>query len=128
MRKFHIRNVTLEGLITDEGAELPISLIKYLVKGCMITAITGQQGSGKTTLLMAMVRHIYSTMTLRVQETAFELHLRKLYPERNILTFCETDSISGQEGLDIQKKTDARQYPGEVATDPVVPGWYRCPR
>lgn len=121
VRKFHIRNVTLEGLITDEGAELPISLIKYLVKGCMITAITGQQGSGKTTLLMAMVRHIYSTMTLRVQETAFELHLRKLYPERNILTFCETDSISGQEGLDIQKKTDGSvNILGEVATDPVA--------
>lgn len=121
VRKFHIRNVTLEGLITDKGAELPISLIKYLVKGCMITAVTGQQGSGKTTLLMAMVRHIYSTLTLRVQEMAFELHLRKLYPERNILTFRETDSISGQEGLDIQKKTDGSvNILGEVATDPVA--------
>ena len=60
-------------------------------------------------------------MTLRVQETAFELHLRKLYPERNILTFCETDSISGQEGLDIQKKTDGSvNILGEVATDPVA--------
>ena len=121
VRKFHIRNVTLEGLITDKGSELPINLIKYLAKGCMITAITGQQGSGKTTLLMAMVRHIYSTLTIRAQEMAFELHLRKLYPERNILTFCETDSISGQEGLDIQKKTDGSvNILGEVATDPVA--------
>ena len=121
VRKFHIRDVTLEGLITDKGAELPISLIKYLVKGCMITAITGQQGSGKTTLLMAMVRHIYPTLTLRVQEMAFELHLRKLYPERNILTFRETETISGQEGLDIQKKTDGSvNILGEVATDPVA--------
>lgn len=121
VRKFHIRNVTLEGLITDKGAELPINLIKYLVKGCMITAITGQQGSGKTTLLMAMVRHIYPTLTLRVQEMAFELHLRRLYPERNILTFRETESISGQEGLDIQKKTDGSvNILGEVATDPVA--------
>ena len=70
---------------------------------------------------MAMVRHIYSTLTIRVQEMAFELHLRKLYPERNILTFCETDSISGQEGLDIQKKTDGSvNILGEVATDPVA--------
>jgi len=121
VRKFHIRDVTLEGLITDKGAELPVSLIKYLVKGCMITAITGQQGSGKTTLLMAMVRHIYPTLTLRVQEMAFELHLRKLYPERNILTFRETENISGQEGLDIQKKTDGSvNILGEVATDPVA--------
>lgn len=121
VRKFHIRDVTLEGLITDKGAELPVSLIKYLVKGCMITSITGQQGSGKTTLLMAMVRHIYPTLTLRVQEMAFELHLRKLYPERNILTFRETENISGQEGLDIQKKTDGSvNILGEVATDPVA--------
>jgi len=121
VRKFHIRNVTLEGLITDMGSELPVNLIKFLVKGCMITAITGQQGSGKTTLLMAMVRHIYPTLPIRVQEMAFELHLRRLYPERNILTFCETDSISGQEGLDIQKKTDGSvNILGEVATDPVA--------
>lgn len=121
VRKFHIRNVTLEGLITDKGCELPVNLIKFLVKGCMITAITGQQGSGKTTLLMAMVKHIYPTLTIRVQEMAFELHLRRLYPERNILTFCETESISGQEGLDVQKKTDGSvNILGEVATDPVA--------
>ena len=121
VRKFHIKNVTLEGLIADEGADLPVNLIRFMVKGCMITAITGQQGSGKTTLLMAMVRHIYATLTLRVQEMAFELHLRKLYPERNILTFRETDSITGQQGLDIQKKTDGSvNILGEVATDPVA--------
>ena len=94
----------------------------------MITAITGQQGGGKTTLLMAMVRHIYSTLTIRAQEMAFELHLRKLYPERNILTFCETDSISGQEGLDIQKNRWQRQYFGGGGTDRLLRGLYRCPR
>lgn len=121
VRKFHIRNVTLEGLITDQESSLPASFIMYIVKGCMVTAITGQQGSGKTTLLMAMIRHIHSTFTLRVQETAFELHLRKLYPNRNILTFRETDTISGQQGLDIQKKTDGSvNILGEVATDPVA--------
>ena len=55
---------------------------------------------------MAMIENIYETMNIRVQETAFELHLRKIYPTRNILTFRETDTISGQEGLDVQKKTD----------------------
>ena len=58
---------------------------------------------------------------IRVQETAFELHLRKIYPTRNILTFRETDTISGQEGLDVQKKTDGSvNIIGEVATDPVA--------
>lgn len=121
VRKFHIKNVTLEGLITDENCEIPINLIKYIVKGGMITAVTGQQGSGKTTLLMAMVGHIYASLTLRIQEMAFELNLRKLYPDRNILTFRETDTISGQEGLDIQKKTDGSvNILGEVATDAVA--------
>jgi len=60
-------------------------------------------------------------MNIRVQETAFELHLRKIYPTRNILTFRETDTISGQEGLDVQKKTDGSvNIIGEVATDPVA--------
>lgn len=121
VRKFYIKNVTLDMLIQDENAHLPIELIKYIVKGGMITAITGQQGSGKTTLLMAMIRHIYATLTLRIQETAFELNLRRLYPGRNILSFRETENISGQEGLDIQKKTDGCvNILGEVATDPVA--------
>ncbi len=48
---------------------------------------------------------------------AFELHLRDTYPNRNILSFRETESISGQEGLDLQKKTDGVvNILGEVAS------------
>ena len=106
VRKFDVKRATLEQLVRDPGKEDAIELLKYLVKGARITAITGEQGSGKTTLLMGMIENIYETMNIRVQETAFELHLRKIYPTRNILTFRETDTISGQEGLDVQKKTD----------------------
>lgn len=121
VRKFHIANVTLEELIRDDGCHLPIGMLKYLVKGARITSVTGAQGSGKTTLLMAMVKNIYATMTLRVQEMAFELHLRKVYPMRNILTFKETPTITGQAGLDVQKKTDGSvNILGEVATDEVA--------
>lgn len=121
VRKFDIPQVTLESLFQDRNAEMVIGLLKYLMKGARITAITGQQGSGKTTLLMALVKHIYGTLTLRVQEMAFELHLRKIYPYRNILSFRETDHIRGQDGLDVQKKTDgAVNIIGEAATDPVA--------
>ncbi|OPA74653.1 pilus assembly protein CpaF [Paenibacillus selenitireducens] len=121
VRKFDIPRATLESLIQDPNAEMVIGLLKYLMKGARITAITGQQGSGKTTLLMALVKHIYGTLTLRVQEMAFELHLRKIYPYRNILSFRETDHIRGQDGLDVQKKTDgAVNIIGEAATDPVA--------
>lgn len=120
IRKFHIKNLALEELIQHRNAETLIQLLKFFMKGARITAITGSQGSGKTTLLMALIRYIYPTLTLRVQEMAFELNLRKLYPKRNILTFRETDHISGQEGLDLQKKTDGSvNILGEVATDEV---------
>ena len=121
VRKFDVKRATLEQLVRDPGKEEVIELLKFLVKGARITAITGEQGSGKTTLLMGMIENIYETMNIRVQVTAFELHLRKIYPTRNILTFRETDTISGQEGLDVQKKTDGSvNIIGEVATDPVA--------
>lgn len=121
IRKFDFNHTSLGQLIKGEGADLVISLLSYLMKGSRITAITGSQGSGKTTLLMALVEYIYSAYTLRIQEMSFELHLRRLYPERNILSFRETDYISGQQGLDLQKKTDGTvNILGEVATDEVA--------
>lgn len=121
VRKFDIQSASLEQLIKGENADFPIQLLAYLMKGSRITAITGAQGSGKTTLLMAMVKHIYASYTLRVQEMAFELHLRSIYSRRNILTFRETDHISGQQGLDLQKKTDGTvNILGEVASDEVA--------
>ncbi len=122
VRKFDVKRSTLEQWFKGEpGSDDSIELLKYLVKGARITAITGEQGCGKTTMLMGMIENIYETMNIRVQETAFELHLRKIYPTRNILTFRETETISGQEGLDVQKKTDGSvNIIGEVATDPVA--------
>ncbi len=124
VRKFDLPNLSLERLLNAErikGAELPMKMLDYLMKGAQVTAVTGEQGSGKTTLLMAMVKSIYGTFNLRIQELAFELHLRRLYPERNTLAFRETEKIGGQEGLDLQKKTDGTvNILGEVATDPVA--------
>ncbi|MDT9718128.1 ATPase, T2SS/T4P/T4SS family [Paenibacillus sp. ClWae2A] len=121
VRKFDIPNASLEQLITGNNADMPITLLQYLMKGSRITAVTGAQGSGKTTLLMAMVKHIYASYTLRVQEMAFELQLRRIYSRRNILSFRETEHISGQQGLDLQKKTDGTvNILGEVASDEVA--------
>ncbi len=121
VRKFDTPNAVLENLVRHPGKEPVIDLLKFLVKGARVTALTGEQGCGKTTMLLAMIKYIYTSLNLRVQETAFELHLRKVYPERNILTFRETDTVSGQQGLDVQKKTDgAVNILGEVATDEVA--------
>ena len=122
VRKFDVKRATLEQWTGDTpGKDDAIELLKFLVKGARITSITGEQGCGKTTLLMGMIENIYETMNLRITETAFELHLRKVYPTRNILSMRETDTIAGQECLDVQKKTDgAVNIIGEVATDPVA--------
>ena len=110
-----------EQLLTHEGKEPVIDLLKFLIRGARVTAVTGEQGCGKTTLLMAIMKYIYPTITIRVQETAFELHLRKIYPYNNILSLRETETITGQMGLDVQKKTDGGvNILGEVATDPVA--------
>ena len=121
IRKFDTPNAVLENLVRQPGKDAVIPLLKFLVKGARVTALTGEQGCGKTTMLLAMIKYIYTTLNIRVQETAFELHLRKVYPDRNILTFRETETVSGQDGLDVQKKTDgAVNILGEVATDPVA--------
>ena len=122
VRKFDVKRATVEQWTGDmPGKEKAIDLLKYLVIGARITSITGEQGCGNTTLLMGLIENIYETMNLRITEMAFELHLRKVYPTRNILSMRETDTISGQECLDVQKKTDGSvNIIGEVATDPVA--------
>jgi pilus assembly protein CpaF len=122
VRKFdNIKHKCLKELLIDNNSDELIEVLKWLVKGCQVCGITGAQGCGKTTLLMALIDYIPPAFALRIQEMSFELHLREVYPDRNILTFRETDYISGQEGLDLQKKTDGVvNILGEVATAPVA--------
>lgn len=122
VRKFDcVLQADMNELLTDKLKELPIQLMQWLIKGCQITGITGEQGAGKTTLLISMVQFINPTYNLRIQELSYELHLRKIYPKRNIVSFRETASTCGQEGLDFQKKTDGTvNILGEVASAPVA--------
>ena len=122
VRKFDtIENKQLDQLITDDGWEMVGEVLRFIIRGCQVSAITGAQGSGKTTLLMCLIGFIPTNFSLRIQEQAFELHLREIYPMRNILTFRETEYVSGQEGLDIQKKTDGVvNILGEVASNEVA--------
>lgn len=121
IRKFDmVLQEDIKNLIIDKNNLLPIEFMKWLIKGCQVTAITGEQGSGKTTLLMSLIQYIHPSYNLRIQELSFELHLRKIYPKRNIVTFRETDTISGRESLDFQKKSDGTvSILGEVATNEV---------
>jgi pilus assembly protein CpaF len=124
VRKFNDSLVDIEELITLPGSNILIGWLKYMSMGYQTCIYTGQQGTGKTTLMKAAVKFIDGFLNIRVQEgSSFELWLRRAFPWRNILTFRETDRISGATGLVVQKKTDgAVNLVGEIADDQVA-GW-----
>lgn len=107
VRKFNTVSArSLEELLTDENAKLVISLLRILVKGCVNLVITGEQASGKTTLLKTLVGFIDGRYSIRLAEGAFEMHLKELYPERNIFTMQEYGKLKLKEILALFKKTD----------------------
>lgn len=122
IRKFGMGMLNnINELITDDGAQTVIDFLRILIGSSQVFGITGAQGCGKTTMLKALIGFIPKEYTIRVQELVFELHLRDVYPERNIVSFKETSGVSGREGLDIQKKTDGTvSIIGEVASASVA--------
>lgn len=118
VRKFESAPRGLENSYNGTGADSLIRYLKFLVKGSAHIVITGAMGSGKTTLLKELIRYINPTYNIRTSETMFELNVRKMLPERNIVPFRETDAVSMEELLDGLKKTDASCILlGEVSTE-----------
>lgn len=110
---FFLRNfdtsdsMTLYDMYPFEGNEKLIQLAKYVVLGEQNIAITGSQGCGKTTFMLNLIQFMRSAYSIRVEEMAAELRIRKMYPRRNIVSFTETDTVSGQQIVNFMKKTDA---------------------
>ncbi len=118
IRKFDLPSKELEYLIQGNDGEVVIDILKFMMKGEQKVFITGHQGTGKSTLLLAMIKYIYPIYTLRFLETTFELRSRCVYPDRNILTLQETNSIKGREAVSVLKKTDGQVLiAGEIAED-----------
>lgn len=117
IRKFDsAESVKPAALIRDENNVIPITYIKWIIKGQRNTLITGAQGTGKTTFLRSTIRFIPHEFSLRIQEIQSELNLRYTYPDRNIVAFQETGTISAQEGLNFQKKSNGDvNIIGEIA-------------
>lgn len=131
VRKFNVSSNTLEYLIDpklhDEvlgersvfkNTQLPLKLVKLLMRGQVTTAFTGRQGSGKTTMMTATISQVDARFNIRVLEMAPEMYLREIYPQRNILSVQETSFVTAAELQDALKKSDAAlSIVGEVATD-----------
>lgn len=109
-------SVAPQDLIKGNNNIIPLTMLKWLIKGQRTIGITGAQGTGKSTMLKSLIRFIDSAFSLRVQEISAELNLNYTYPNRNIISFQETESIKSQEGLNFQKKTSGDiNIIGEVA-------------
>lgn len=121
VRKFN--NVVARN-IDDITKNKDISYILIcLVKGLQVIGITGQQATAKTTILKSLIEYLDGNYPLRIQELEFELWLRKLYSNRSIITFRETDATKGDEALEVMRKTDgAITIFGEVVS-PIVASW-----
>jgi len=107
-----------------EDCDLPYSLLKFFTNALINVVVTGRQGSGKTTLMSAMIQHYDPRHTLRIIEMTFELFLREMYPERNIITLQQTPYVTVTQSQDFLKKSDAAiTLYGEIATDEMVPNF-----
>jgi len=114
-----MRGVNIPGFV--KNGHIAVLMMSYLMIGQVTTAFTGRQGSGKTTMMSTMPRYMDAAHPIRILEMAFELYLRELYTERNILTIQETETVSASKGQDFLKKSDAAiSLAGEVATDEVA--------
>ncbi len=124
IRKFTLDVISPEALIIKPkviNGEVCIKLIEFLMRGEVTTAVTGRQGSGKTTLMKAIIAYMDPRYNIRVLEMAPEMYLREIYPNRNIYSVQETDTVSAEALQDALKKSDsAITIIGEVATDPVA--------
>lgn len=120
VRKFDTK-VDINNCVRGKGSDTVKEILRILPKGKQKITITGPQGSGKTTLLAVLAGEVYPNKTIRVWEDFFESYLRIKYPKRNILTIKTIDSIPGDKGLDVLKKSNGQvMILSEAAEDEVI--------
>jgi len=118
VRKFDsAKQMPISDLLTDEGNEKVIELVKWGVNGLLNIVLSGDQNSGKTTFLKAMIQFFDQRFPIRTTEQEFELWLNNMYPHLNVMSFRASDEVSIIDAINLQKKTDAMiMILGEVAS------------
>lgn len=117
LRKFDtVASIQPKKLVNQDNAVMIRKMIYWSMQGRRTIAITGAQNTGKTTFLKSVSKYIPTTYNVRTSELQFESNYRFAYPYRNIASFQSTASISEQDALDFQKKTNGGiNIIGEVA-------------
>ena len=107
VRKFDsAKSMDMDWLVRGDDKQDLIELTKWAVKGCLNVIVSGDQNSGKTTFLRSMIQEIDPRYPIRTTEQDFELWLSNTFPELNVQSFRETETVSLMEALGIEKKTD----------------------
>lgn len=108
VRKFTSVSVCdLKSVITDQGSQYPIEMIKWAINGCINIIFSGDQNSGKTTNTRAAVREIDRRQPIRTIEADFELYLNDAYYNMNILGTRPSERMSFSKVIELLKASDA---------------------
>jgi Flp pilus assembly protein, ATPase CpaF len=108
VRKFASASASeLKDLITDQGCEYPIEVIKWGIHGCLNLVFSGDQNSGKTTNTRAAVREIDRRQPIRTIEADFELYLNDAYYDKNILGTRPSEKMSFPRIIELLKSSEA---------------------
>ncbi len=97
----------LKQLITDQGCEYPIEVIKWGIHGCLNLVFSGDQNSGKTTNTRAAVREIDRRQPIRTIEADFELYLNDAYYDKNILGTRPSEKMNFPRIIELLKSSEA---------------------
>lgn len=123
IRNFNVGLYTYQQLLDKpwaENWEMVAELIHYLVKAEQTLPFTGQQNTGKTTFMKSVIADV-DCVNIRVLEMAFELALREIYCNKNIITVKPTEYVSSEMLQDLLKKSDGwLSMVGEVADNKVA--------
>jgi len=107
VRKYGSAPSELTDLITDEGSQYPIGVIKWAIKGCLNLFFTGDQNSGKTTNTRAAIKLIDRRQHIRTIEADFELYLNDYYYDKNIMGVRPSERLDFSRLIELIKSTNA---------------------
>ncbi|HWT74297.1 MAG TPA: ATPase, T2SS/T4P/T4SS family [Mobilitalea sp.] len=108
LRKFDsTKNMTIHKLLINDGSDMVVEMMMWIIKGCLNVVLSGDQNSGKTTCLKALGIFFDLRNPVRTTEQEFELWLNNAYINLNCLCLRGTEGMSVIDAINIQKKMDA---------------------